>query len=149
MVKILNKFLSCCIEYNKSFASSQSLWNHKTRCFRSKKEDRSDTTIQSIDKDKIIGDILNKGDQRVKDRTTSSFLTKQELKMDDIVPMQVDPRSYFAIEEKKNSNPELDSGSGSDESEPSDADVLNSLEKLSEICISNFITTLGYSINWC
>ena len=51
-----------------SSASSQSLWNHKQRCFRSKKEG---STAQSIDKDKIIGNILNKVDQRVEDRTIS------------------------------------------------------------------------------
>ena len=98
-----------CIECDKSFASRQSLWNHKQRCFRLKKQE--DSTVQS--KDKIIGDILNKVDQRVKD---SSSVEKPELKMDE---MEVDPKLDLLLE-KKTSDPESKSESDSEETESSE-----------------------------
>ena len=118
-----------CIGCNKSFASAQSLWNHKQRCFRPKKED---STVQS--KDKIIGDILNKVDQRFK---ASSSVKKPELKMDDVVPIQiepiqVEPKSDLSFEEKKNSDPESDFESSSEKSEESDYEILDYREKLKE-----------------
>ena len=113
-----------CIGCDKSFASAQSLWNHKQRCFRPKKED---STVQS--KDKIIGDILNNVDQRVKD---SSSVKKPELKMDDVVPIQIEPKSDLSFEEKKNSDPESDFESSSEKSEESDYEILDYREKLKE-----------------
>ena len=113
-----------CIECDKSFASRQSLWNHKQRCFRLKKQE--DSTVQS--KDKIIGDILNKVDQRVKD---SSSVKKPELKMDD---MEVDPKLDLLLE-KKTSDPESKSESDSEEtesSEESDHEITDEQEKLKE-----------------
>ena len=113
-----------CIECDKSFASRQSLWNHKQRCFRLKKQ--ADSTVQS--KDKIIGDILNKVDQRVKD---SSSVKKPELKMDD---MEVDPKLDLLLE-KKTSDPESKSESDSEEtesSEESDHEITDEQEKLKE-----------------
>ena len=65
--------LHCCIKCNMSFASYQSLWNHKQRCSKPKKS-------ESDDKEKIIGDILNKVDQRVKDRAP--------IKVDDAGPIE-------------------------------------------------------------
>ena len=49
----------------------------------------------------IIGDILNKVDQKVKNRATPTSLKKQELKMDDVVHMQVDPKSDLSFEENE------------------------------------------------
>ena len=65
-----------CIKCNKSFPSS---WNHKQRCSNHKKSESD----EPIDKEKIIGDILNKVDQRVKDRAPTSLVKKLELKMVD------------------------------------------------------------------
>ena len=112
-----------CIGCDKSFASAQSLWNHKQRCFRPKKED---STVQS--KDKIIGDIMNKVDQRVKD---SSSIKKPEFKMDD---MEVEPKLDLLLE-KKTSDPESKSESDSEEtesSEESDHEITDEQEKLKE-----------------
>ena len=63
---------------------------------------------------------MNKDEQRAKDRTTPSSVKKPELKIDDIVPMQVGPRSDLSFEEKRNSDPESVSESGSRESKSSE-----------------------------
>ena len=106
--------LHSCIKCNKSFASSQSLWNHKQRCSNPKKS-------ESDDKEKIIGDILNKVEQRVNDQAH-----KLELKM---VDTGSKPKFDLPVEEKTN---ESDFNLESDSSEESDHDIPDNREKLKE-----------------
>ena len=108
--------LHSCIKCNKSFASSQSLWNHKQRCSNPKKS-------ESDDKEKIIGDILNKVEQRVNDQ---AHVNKLELKM---VDTGSKPKSDLPVEEKTN---ESDFNLESDSSEESDHDIPDNREKLKE-----------------
>ena len=108
--------LHSCIKCNKSFTSSQSLWNHKQRCLNPKKS-------ESDDKEKIIGDILNKVEQRVKDQAHAN---KPELKM---VDTGSKPKFDFPVEEKTN---ESDLNLESDSSEESDHDIPDNREKLKE-----------------
>ena len=50
-----------CDRCNKVLASPQSMWNHRQRCSKPKKQD------QPTNKDKIIGDIFDKVNQRAHD----------------------------------------------------------------------------------
>ena len=113
--------LHSCIKCNKSFASSQSLWNHKQRCSNPKKS-------ESDDKEKIIGDILNKVEQRVKDQAP---VKKLELKMADT---ETKPKFDLPVEEKTNEpdfNHESDSVE-SESSEESDHEISDKQQKLKE-----------------
>ena len=60
-----------CVGCNNSFASPQSLWNHKQRCLTyGKRQDPTPTLNQSSDKTKIIQNIINKGTEKNQDSVT-------------------------------------------------------------------------------
>ena len=98
---------------------------------------------------------MNKVDERAKDRTPPSSVKKPYLKMDNVVPMQVEPKSDLCVQEKKNSDPESDSEQGSEESESSeesDAEIPDDREKPKEnfrTVYMKFHQDIGISINCC
>ena len=85
-----------CDRCNKVLASPQSMWNHRQRC--SKKQDQPN-------KDKILGDILNKVDQRANDRSKSCSV-KSDFKMD-VEKMNIDPESDSEENESSEESDEI------------------------------------------
>ena len=106
-----------CDRCDKVLASPQSMWNHRQRCSKPKKQVHPN-------KDKILGDILNKVDQRAKDRSKSPSV-KPNFKMD---------ASKSRFEETMNIDP-MSGESDSEENESSvesDNEITDKQEKLKE-----------------